>query len=115
MVLFEGRGGQDGFGVEQARELRDEGFALFEDVLDLCLCFLLFVRWFCWNAGGGGELRICVEKGVRLYFVSSYIDPADMIKDTPESLTNVPADGAVPSPTPSRQPLSRLGCEGAVS
>ena len=44
VVLFEGRRGEDGFRVEQAGKLRDQSFALFKDVLNLCFRLLLFFR-----------------------------------------------------------------------
>ena len=99
VVLFKGRGGKDGFGIEEARELGDESFALFQDVLNLRFCLLLFFRGFFCNVGGGRELRVCVEESVRLYFVSLCVDEGNIVQRVPGFLKNVPADGAVPSPS----------------
>ncbi len=66
VVLLQGGGGQEGFAVEEAGELGDEGFALLEEFLDLGFGFGFFFGGFRGDGGGGGEAGVGVEKGVCL-------------------------------------------------
>lgn len=97
MVLLEGGGGQDGFRVEQAGKLGDEGFALFQYVLNLRLGLLLFFcRLWC-NTGCGRKLRVCMEESIRLDSLAFRLIKANKSKGGPGFLMTVPADGAVPN------------------
>lgn len=61
VILFQGGRREGRFGVEEAGELGDEGFAFFEDVADLGFGAGFFFGRFGRESGTGGILGIGVE------------------------------------------------------